>query len=291
MPRGIALALITVILAGCGRRKGADPAAAESFVRQARQLASAHRMQNALNALAQAETEDPTRADIFVLRARMLEDSSHLREALEEARAAHRLAPRDPQVSMALLHYAVNFIQPGETEAIAREAAALNPDLVQAWLWLGRCIALSEDPRRFPEALKAFQQARRAEPESPEPLTEMGKLYSRMGDNKSAIGSLEASSRLLDFVASHPGMPYEVLKHYLAQRSSVEFLLARCYARADRPADSRKAMARASEWSSRATQVRVLETRAAAVPPDPQAALDLQRIASSGPAYWGTASR
>ena len=277
------LLLLLPLAAGCGR----PPAAVKggSSLADAKELMRAGKAAEALNALEKAKAENPRSAEPYLLRSQLLEQSGSFRAALDEARAARRLKPNDAIVTLREMYLSSDYTTPRELESIALAAAKLAPDNPDARLYIGNAIVRSEDSARYPEAIKAYEDANRLAPYAAAPLLGMGRLYLRMGDSEKGTAMLIHALRILDSAPSGP-MPMPQITQWIEERRTATFALGQAAARAEHAADFRRYSQEMTLWSRRASELRALKNRAAADPPDEQARQRLVLIASRGPRAW-----
>src|SRR5207237_957505 len=131
--------------------------------------------------------------------------------------------------------------------------------------------------KRCPEAISAFAESAKLAP-WPGALIQMGKVYSRMGDNKKAASAMEQAAQMLDAQASKGPMQYNELDLWLKERRATAFWLSQAYARMGRPQESRKNAAYANRLSELTSEMRSLNNRAHASPPDEKARIRLAEI-------------
>ncbi len=289
--RNIALACTATIslvlsLASCSNSGRQAANTSDALIEDARRLTGEHKVREALDTLARAKQADPTRTDIYLLRSTLLEQSANLTDALREVLAAHKLDPKNSEITMRALKLGINWMHPAESEALAHQVVAQHPEDPDAQLMLGSAIAKSDRLDRFPEALRALQRANQIDPEFPAPILDMGKLYSRMGDNVKAAAMLESAVKLLDLQAQSVVMTIPDLEGWLENRRTATFRLSQVYSRMGRTADARDAMSATATWTSRRTELRLIKTRAFSTPPDVAAQTKFTRIGRQGLSYW-----
>lgn len=244
-------------------------------------LVSAGRLAEALDVLNQAEKANPAQTETYLLQARILGQMYRLEEAQARLAVAHRIAPSDPDVTLAMLRARPVFYSP-ETEALARKALEQSPASAEARYLLGMSIAASEDPRRLPEAISLFAEAAKLEPAWPTPRIEAGKASSRSGHDSQALRFLETAIDLLDHKHVRGPVSPAMLDAWVKQRRIAAFWLAQVYRRMGRT-DRVKAAARdAAEFGDISQRLRVLRDRANASPPDLSARGRLESLAQAG---------
>jgi tetratricopeptide (TPR) repeat protein len=280
---------VTILLSqfSCSNSGRPAPKETDALIEDARRLTDEHKVRQALDTLARAKQADPTRTDIYLLRSSLLEQSANLTEALNEVLAAHKIDPNNPEITMRALKLGINWMRPGESEALAREVVARDPNDPDGHLMLGAAIAMQDRPDRLSEAIRALQEANRLAPESHAPLLELGKVYSRIGDNVKAAAMLETAVSLLNLRSRAAGMSVPDLEGWIEDRSTAAFRLSHVYARMGKTAEAKAAVADTSKWSARSAELRRIKNRAFANPPDSEAQAKLTRIASQGLSYWG----
>lgn len=245
---------------------------------EAQRLAAASRVNEAMEALAKAKQSAPRLPAPYLMRAQLFAESARYREAWEEARAAHKIAPNDPAITLALLRYTPPYLPAAETERLARQAVAQAPQSGEAHYYLGLALVNSGDPKRYPEALEAFQEASRLAPMLALPLIEMGKLHRLLKDDAQAETMLLRARRALELQRQSMEMPLPMVEEWVKQQRAVAFWLAQVYRRMGQAVESRAAAAEADRWSARAAELRALRDRAAASPTDPQTRARLEEL-------------
>jgi len=269
---------LVVLAAGCARES------AEQYMQEAESQMRAGNVLRALGAQERASQRDPNAVRPYLLRAELLTRIGRYREAREAALTAHRLAPNDLEVTLALLQRTPDSFPPAEVEALARQAVKLAPQSAATHFLLGMAIVNANDPRRYPEALQAFQESNRLDDRAARTWIETGKLYRLMGDNEKAESSLKRATHLLDQEGGR--MSLREMEDWLKQRRAAAFWLAQVYRRMGRMGDSRTAYAEVARWGEQARELKTLRDRASADPPDMMARARLQAIAQYGLDFW-----
>lgn len=250
--------LIVIMLVSCTPKaptSQADRAAAEQYVAESRSLFAQKRIQETLETLSKAKKADPSWAQPYILRAELLRRLGRYREGWEELQAARLLAPNDPDITLTMLRNAPPTMPAAEMEVLAHKAVELMPDSAEAHYYLGYAISLHTDPKRYPEAIQAYQRAIQLRPEQMLGYLEMGRLYHVMGDSNRAIAALEGAWEVSEMHVQRLGdVPLELAR---TQRD-IAFWLAQAYQRAGRASSYRKTAALASSLSEK---VRELEKR------------------------------
>ncbi len=118
-------------------------------------------------------------------------------EAEKHWREAIRLRPAYPE-ALSFLSAVRLKADPGEAEALARQATILAPNYFPAWVSLGRAL---EELERLPEAAKACRRAASLNPQAPEPLINLGHILLSQGK------AIEAETILLQALKLAPAHP------------------------------------------------------------------------------------
>lgn len=276
-----ALVGLAVWSAQSGRPPLADRQAAEGHVQEARRLANERNIEAALKAIAQAKQSDPTWTQPYLVKADILMISAQYRAAREEILAAPRLAPDDPAVLHALIRNS-SLLPPAEQEALARRGIAANPADADAWQFLGDAIVATGDPKRYPEALQAFENALQRAPSGVEPLISIAKLKVLTGENDRAAEILEHVSEVVEARAAQGPISFAELPDWVEKRRAVAFWLAQIYQQMGKKEQAKAQTSLAAKWSARASELRRLQDRANATPPDKEARARLDQIARTG---------
>ncbi|HXG24225.1 MAG TPA: tetratricopeptide repeat protein [Chthonomonadales bacterium] len=251
-------ALVVIGLVSCTTKAPTprtDRAAAEHFVAESRSLFGQKRIQETLETLSKAKEADPSWAQPHILRAELLRRLGRYREGWEELQAARHLAPNDPDITLTMLRNAPPTVPAAEMEALARKAVEMMPESAEAHYYLGYAISLYTDPKRYPEAIQAYQRAIQLRPEQMLSYLELGRLYHVMGESNRAIAALEGAWEVSEMHAQRLGdVPLELAR----TRRDITFWLAQAYQQAGRTASYRKTTALATSLSEK---VRELEKR------------------------------
>ena len=257
-----------------------DRQAAVRHLEEAKRLSSGGNIGQAVAALAQAKASDPTWAEPYLASADILLRSAQLREARNEILAAQRLAPDDPAVLHALMHNS-SLMSAAEQEAIAQKAIVASPMDAEGWQFLGTAILSSGDRKRYPEAKKAFENALERAPSAYGPMISIAKLEMQTGENADAALILEHVAETMDTHAVQP-MQFITLKDWAETRRTVAFWLEQIYAQTGQTAKSRSQSSVAAIWSARSAELRSLNDRNNASPPDMKARSRLEQIVRTG---------
>jgi tetratricopeptide (TPR) repeat protein len=233
----------------------ADRVHAERLLSEAQELFAQKRTQEALEALSKAKEADPSWAQPLLIRAKLLQRVGRYREGWEELQVARRLAPSSPEIVLTLLRNAPPTVPAAEMEALARKAVELMPDSAEVYYYLGYAISLHANPKRYPEAVQAYQRAIQLQPEQILTYLELGRLYHVMGNSQRSIAALEGAWEVSETHWQRLGNePLELVR----TRRDIAFWLAQAYQQAGRTASYRKMAALATSLSDK---VRAIEKR------------------------------
>lgn len=279
------IAVTLLILCGCSGPKASDTTNVAADIAKGKELASAGKIQDAINALRRAESADPNALEPHVLLADLLSKTGKRAEARDEALAAHKLKPDDPQLTFDVLQRTPESFEPAEVEKLAREAIAQNPESPIGHQVLGSAIANAGDPKRYPEAIKELREAYRLDSSLTEAIVEMGRVYYLSGDYASAEAMLGNAKKVLEQRAAGRMSPPEI-EDWLKMRRAAAYWTAQVYRRTGKADQSSQALTESALWSERSRELKTLRDRAGAVPPDMEARARLDAIARIGISYW-----
>lgn len=147
-------------------------------------------------------------------------------------------------------------------EALARKAVKMMPESAETYYYLGYAISLHTDPKRYPEAVQAYQRAIQLRPEQMLSYLEMGRLYHVMGESNRAIAALEGAWEVSEMHVQRLGdVPLELAR----TRRDIAFWLAQAYQRAGRSASYRKTAALATSLSEKVHEIEKRHARTSAM--------------------------
>ncbi|MCS6860527.1 MAG: tetratricopeptide repeat protein [Abditibacteriales bacterium] len=258
-------------------RPAEDREGAKRFYVQAQALRQQGAYDEALAACDQAVKLAPSRVPPYLLRAEILAEVNRYREAERDLRTALRLAPDEISVLLQFLRLVPPYASPQEKEAVARRAVARAPDNGEAHYYLGLALVNYPDATRWQEAESALRRSSQLAPWMALPLLELGKLYIRQRRFAAAQNALEQA---WDNLAA-PRSPLRAAmtpSELRGQQRSVAFWLHQVYRRRRDPRAA--AIGQVLEKLRRRTEVEEqLQERAHAIPPDPEAQLQLAQMA------------
>jgi tetratricopeptide (TPR) repeat protein len=141
------------------RKTSRDSVGAYAAFVEGLQLRSRGRSLEALAAFRRAAAHDPLAPDILAEVARTLRDQTRYQEAVREGRAAQRLAPERADLRMLVAQIRLQQGQTGAGVEPIRQAAA------------------------------EYEEAARLDPQDPEPLRDLTRVYAALRDSKGALGA------------------------------------------------------------------------------------------------------
>lgn len=291
MSRRLAVVAICVVAAGLliagltlSKRNGsgapgdspAPPAGnTGDMVGAAQQLTTQGKLRDAVALLAKAKTASPRDTSILVTRAGLLAQLGQSREAWDDMLAAHKIAADDPQITLELLRIAPQFVPAADKESYAREGIKQASEKAITHYYLGMAIIAANDPKRYKEAMAAFDEANRIAPNQQLVPLEMGKLTCRMGDYLRGAAWLENAWSLIDAHDQDHSTPATEITR---QRQAASYWLAEAYRHIGKTKEAKEMAARAEKYAAQVREIEALQVRAVAEPPDLQAAARLKEI-------------
>lgn len=217
----------------------------------------------------------PDRATSYAAQAELHWQKRQFREAAADYEEALRYRPNDVSTILALIQTRRDAGDESRTEELARRALAIQPDNPKALVYLGGYLArLSPRPDSRREARTLLEQAVRLAPTMPLPYVELGRLELSQGDYTLARFNLEAAWTLL-FAGQRTLAQLETMGVVEQKRAETAYALAAC---AQAQHDNSAAARWRREFSrvdARIAQRSILESRAAADPPDVDAIVRL----------------
>jgi tetratricopeptide (TPR) repeat protein len=250
-------------------------ASTEDLTRSAAHLAQGGKLSEATAVLASAKARDPQDASIFVTRAQLLSQLGRSKEAMDDIRAAHKLVPDNSSVTFELLRIAPSFVSPAEKESFARLAIKQAPEQALSHYYLGLALVETNDPKRYPEAIAAFEQGIALAPNQQLLPLELGKLNCRLGSYLRAAAWLESSWQLIEAHEADGTTPPDEVAH---QKQTAAFWMSEAYRRLGRLTEAKSMAERAEKYGALVREIQDLQVRSFASPPDPQAAARLKEI-------------
>lgn len=267
-------------------QQAVDHAAMARHLGTAWTLLQSDRFPEAMKEIESARLSDPTSPEPILAQVDVLGRSTRFAEARDVLLKAHARWPADARITLEAVRYDTMIVRPVETEKLAREALALAPKSWEAPYYLGVAIAASEDPKRYPEAIQAFDTSFKLNRVENAPLLEMGRLYSLMGDDSKAAATLELAVRNLDALTHIGPASYSSLGHWIDQRRMAAFRLADVYDRLGRRAESKAAARGAALGSACASDLKRLVALGSLSPPDTAARARLQSLCARGVGFF-----
>jgi YaiO family outer membrane protein len=177
--RGRAAGLAASLLLGIALARGTPAAGQTAALADARALARAGRLDEAVAAYAGLLEAHPGDLEIRKERARVLGWLHRHAEALEDYDRVLAVTPRDVEAAVARARTLVRLDRVDEAERALREAIADDPAFVDAHLALGSVLL---QRGQLEEAIDAFGRARTLAPDDPAPLVGLGRARAAAGD-------------------------------------------------------------------------------------------------------------
>ncbi len=269
----LCLLLLAAAAGGCRRagpaptaRPEEDRALARRLHEQAGQAAMRGDIDGALVLSDAAVRAAPSRVPPYLLRAQLLERAMRYPEARRDLETAHRLAPREVQITLDLLRMSPPYQYAEQIERLSRDVVRSHPEVPMAHYYLAVALSNSPDARRWDEARREFEAAHRLMPADIRPVIELGKLAARQQRNREATEWLEKAWHMLAPVNPHLSLNLPP-REQRAYRQAVAFWLKELYRR---QGDRRLARISATlaSLNRQVQQLAVVRERARSTPPN-----------------------
>jgi YaiO family outer membrane protein len=193
--RGRAARLAATLLLGIALARATPAAGQTGALADARALARAGRLDEAVAAYADLLEGHPEDLEIRKERARVLGWLHRHAEALEDYDRVLAVTPRDVEAAVARARALVRLNRVDEAERALREAIADDPAFVDAHLALGSVLL---QRGQLEEAIDAFGRARTLAPDDPAPLVGLGRARAAAGDAGGAAAARDEALAAFD---------------------------------------------------------------------------------------------